>query len=112
MWVPNSSSCSGLRSQSAKIGFCEFSTDSSRKATDGEGGQLDVVGVVARGQRLVGGGLQGFARVVAEGVGIGDALPVGAQPHDGGKHLLVDERQVFRPAGMRRKGSWLAIQHH
>src|ERR1039457_2946054 len=33
VWVPNNSACSGLRSHSAKMGFCELSTDSSRKAT-------------------------------------------------------------------------------
>src|ERR1035441_10195318 len=34
VWVPNNSAWSGLRSHSTKMGFCELSTDSSRKATE------------------------------------------------------------------------------
>src|ERR1035438_7887338 len=65
----------------------------------GEGGYLDVFGWVTGGQRLAGGCLERFAGLMTEGLRIGDALAIRAQPFDGGEDFLENERQVFRPAG-------------
>ncbi len=70
----------------------------------GEGGEAHIVGVISGCQALIGRGFERFARVVAESLGIGDALAVAAQPFDGGEDFLKNEREVFGPADCRRTG--------
>jgi len=64
----------------------------------GEGGELDVFGRVTGGQRLAGGSLERLAGMVPEGLRIGDALAIRAQPFDGREDFLENERQIVRPS--------------
>ncbi len=61
-------------------------------------GQLYVVGDITSAHGLLGGGFKGFAGVMAERVGIGDALAIAAKAFDGGQDFLIEKRKVFRPA--------------
>ncbi len=65
------------------MGFCELSTDSSRKATAAKVASLTSSALYPALHGLRGGSLQGFARVMAERIGIGDALAVAAQALNG-----------------------------
>src|ERR1035437_3985701 len=112
VWVPNNSVCSGFAQPFRKDGVLRIEHRFIQKGDGGEGRLAGVVRGVAGGQGLAGRGLDCLAGMVAEGIGVGQALAVGAQAHDGGKNVLEKKRQILWSAGIGRRRHRLVIEHY